>query len=436
MKLFYRGGAFATKFKIDYIMEKERKTFEEVISQATKCLKEKLKRADETLKHYNSLWLRLKRHMEAQSIDFIDSSVCTDYLLQEFNNRDYWTLSKGEKDAVRAYITLIEFIETGTIQRRKEAIDFGGPIGQLMINYLAFKTSQRLSKHTIEEYEQHLNRFLRFLKENGIGFIDTVNQFHILNYIKSINTQTISLAHIAIRILRDFFKYLYTQRVLDKDFSCMMPKDNYKSQTKMPSVYTKEEIEKLIASIDISCARGKRDYAIILLAARLGLRASDIANLKFENILWEQNTIDLTQYKTGNKIELPLLSEVGNAIVAYLKYGRPKSDEPFVFLCARSPFNPIHTSVITQIAQNSFAKTSINTKNRRHGPHALRHSLAGRLLEKQTTLPVISEILGHENMESTKFYLRIDLTSLRQCVLEVPAVSPGFYSQKGGFFYV
>lgn len=223
--------------------------------------------------------------------------------------------------------------------------------------------------------------------------------------------------------------------MLDVDFSYIMPKDNYKAQTKIPSIYTKEEVEKLIATVDISNEVGKRDYAIILLAARLGLRASDIANLKFENILWEQNIIGLTQYKTGNKIELPLLSEVGNAIIDYLEYSRKKSDEPYVFLCARSPFNPIHSSVITQIVLNAFAKTEINTKHRRHGPHALRHSLAGRLLEQQTILPVISEVLGHESTESTRFYLRVDLTSMRQCALEVPEVSTSFYSQKGGIFY-
>jgi integrase len=203
----------------------------------------------------------------------------------------------------------------------------------------------------------------------------------------------------------------------------------------MPSIYTTEEIENLIGSVDISCAVGKRDYAIILLAARLGMRASDIANLKFENIFWERNTIDLTQFKTGKKIELPLLTEVGNAIVDYLKYGRPKLNEPFVFLCARSPFNPIHTCVITQIVQHAFVKTGINTKDRKHGPHALRHSLAGRLLERQTVLPVISEVLGHENTESTRFYLRVDLTSMRQCALDVPEVLPSFYNQKGGIFY-
>ena len=102
--------------------------------------------------------------MESKGIHFIDAAVCQDYLLQQFGVRDYSTLAKGEKDTFKTVTALIEFLESGTIQSRKEAIDFEGSIGQIMINYLSFKSSQRLAKHTIEEYEQHLSRFLRFLK--------------------------------------------------------------------------------------------------------------------------------------------------------------------------------------------------------------------------------------------------------------------------------
>jgi len=416
-------------------MEMKQRTFKEVTSLATTCLKSKLSRANGTLRYYNGHWRKLKRFMESKGIQFIDADICKDYLLQQYDNRDFDALPKRDKDIVKTISVLIEFMETGTIQSAKEVTDFEGPIGQLMMDYLAFKASCRLAKHTIDEYEQHLSRFLRFLKENNVGSIDAVNQLLIIKYIKSVDPQKISLAHISIRVLRDYFKYLYSKHLLEIDISALMPKDNYKSQAKLPSTYTKQEIETLITTVDRSNAVGKRDYAIILLASRLGLRASDIANLKFENIVWEQNTISLRQFKTKNVIELPLLSEVGNAIIDYLKFGRPKSEEPFVFLCARSPYNSIDTPVVTQIVLHAFAKTGINTKYKRHGPHALRHSLAGRLLESQTTLPVISEVLGHENTESTRFYLRIDLTSLRQCMLEVPAVSSDFYSQKGGFFY-
>jgi phage integrase family protein len=167
----------------------------------------------------------------------------------------------------------------------------------------------------------------------------------------------------------------------------------------------------------------------------LGLRASDIANLKFENILWEDNAIRLIQQKTNKELELPLLPEIGNAIIEYLRYGRPKSQSSYIFLLARSPYTHINQPVISQIAKKYFLKANVNIKNKHHGAHALRHSLATLLLEEQVKLPVISEVLGHENTESTSYYLRIDIQSLKKCSLDVSPVCENFYTQKGGYFY-
>jgi len=416
-------------------MEKAKGTYEEVISKTSEYLRKRFSRTDNTLKQYRCYWLKVKRYMDSQNIRDIDASVCRDYLLYEFNNRDFSELTKREKVIVSTVNILIEFLETGAVQIMKEQINLDGPIGALMIKYLTSKTEQRLANRTIYEYELHLSRFLHFLKNNSIEDIASIRLQHILNYIRSISPRTITVARKSILVLRGFFKYLYTQRILETDFSFMIPKSNYKSQVKLPSIYSKEEVEKLISSIERSSMIGKRDYAIILLAARLGLRSSDIANLKFDNLLWEQNIIRLVQLKTDKEIELPLLPEVGNAIIDYLKYSRQPSDEPFVFFTACSPIIPITTKAITGLVQRAFTKAGIDIKDKRHGTHALRHSLAGRLLERQTVLPVISEVLGHENTESTKFYLRVDLTSMRKCALEVPAVSPSFYNQKGGIFY-
>lgn len=416
-------------------MEKTEETYEEVISKTIEYLRRRFSRTDHTFRQYKRYWGKVKSYMDSQNITDIDGTVCRDFLLYEFNNRDYIELTKIEKEIVGAINILIEFLETGAVQIKKEQINLDGPIGAIMVKYLAFKTEQRLNKKTVYQYECHLSRFLHYLKNNNIEDITFLRLLHILNYIKSISPRTISAARISIQVLRDYFKFLYTQQILETDFSFMIPRSNYKSQPKLPSIYSKEEVEKLIASVDRGSSIGKRNYAVILLAARLGLRSSDISNLKFENILWEQNTISFVQYKTEKEIELPLLPEVGNAIIDYLKYSRQESDEPFVFLTVRSPIIPITPAGIESLVQHTFTESGINIKNKRHGPHALRHSLAGRLLERQTVLPVISEVLGHENTESTKFYLRVDLTSMRKCALEVPAVSPSFYNQKGGIFY-
>jgi site-specific recombinase XerD len=416
-------------------MENTEETYEEVISKTIEYLRKRFSRTDRTFRQYKRYWGKVKSYMVSQDITDIDATVCKDFLLYEFNNRDYSELTKREKEVVGTVNILIEFLETGEVQIKKEQINLDGPIGAIIVKYLAFKTEQRLTNKTVYQYECHLSRFLNYLKNNNIEDITFVRLLHILNYIKRISPRTISAARISIQVLRDFFKYLHTQRILETNFSFMIPRSNYKSQPKIPSMYSKDEVEKLIASVDRGSSIGKRNYAIILLAARLGLRSSDISNLKFENILWEQNTISFVQYKTEKEIELPLLPEVGNAIIDYLKYSRQESDEPFVFLTVRSPIIPITPVGIESLVQHTFTEAGINIKNKRHGPHALRHSLAGRLLECQTVLPVISEVLGHENTESTKFYLRVDLTSMRKCALEVPTVSPSFYNQKGGIFY-
>ena len=191
----------------------KQRTFKEVTSLATTCLKSKLSRANGTLRYYNGHWRKLERFMETKGIQFIDPDISRNYLLQEYGNKDFDALPKRDKDIVKTISVFIEFMETGTIQSAKEVTDFEGSIGQLMIDYLAFKISCRLAKHTLDEYEQHLSRFLRFLKENNVAFIDAVNQLHILKYIKSVDPQKKSLAHISIRVLRDFFKYLYSAKL-------------------------------------------------------------------------------------------------------------------------------------------------------------------------------------------------------------------------------
>ena len=419
-------------------MKEKYETFDELITHVDDYLRNKLLRNDRTLQNYYVYWRGLKKYMDSQHIERFGPEVSKDYLLQQFGNRDFSTLSKREKRLIRCVNLLCEFQETGSIQHvhaAKEPTIFEGPIGQLMTGYLSYKISLRLTKDTITEHERHLYRFLCYLQKNEIGCITTINHLHILNYVKEMDARFATQTHDTLQSLRAFFRYLYEQRLVDVDIAEKIPKDNYKRQPKLPSTYKPKEIEMMIASIDRANALGKRNYAIVLLAARLGLRASDIAGLTFENLHWEQSMIVLDQYKTGRELQLPMLTDVGEAIIDYLKYGRPESKEPNVFLQCRSPFMRIYSHSITCVVHHSFVRAGVNIENRRHGPHSLRHSLAGILLEKGTVLPVISEVLGHEYTSSTEYYLRIDLKSMRQCALSVPLVSTSFYNQKGGYFY-
>ncbi|GHV59643.1 hypothetical protein FACS1894182_14040 [Bacteroidia bacterium] len=188
-------------------------------------------------------------------------------------------------------------------------------------------------------------------------------------------------------------------------------------------------MEALINAIDRGHPQGKRDYAMVLLAARYGLRISDIIGMRHCNLDWEHNRIIVVQQKTGKKVVLPLSEEVGDAIIDYLKYGRPKIDNPFIFITAQAPYKELSSSGIHQAISDYFRIAGVSFTNRKHGPHALRHSLASNLLKSNETLPVISGILGHSSTETTMEYLRVDMDLLKQCALDVPFVPSSFYDK-------
>jgi len=143
--------------------------------------------------------------------------------------------------------------------------------------------------------------------------------------------------------------------------------------------------------------------------------------MKFDNIDWEHERVILNQQKTKVPIELPLFPDIGNAIIDYLKYGRPQSDHPYVFLRLIPPYDNMDENALHGALQKYLRLSGIKYDERKHGPHALRHSLATNLLKQNVTLPVISGVLGHTRTESTIDYLRIDIDSLRMCALEIPS---------------
>jgi len=411
------------------------RSFDDLCFNAAHFLIYKMGRSQGTAKFYSCYWKRIKRHMTANNIRQFAPPIAKAYLLAQFGSKDYSQLSKSQKDFIHAVRILCEFSETGSIRPVKEQIAFAGTVGKVITAYIAHRVSLRLSKHSIEEEEQHIYRFYKYLDKINVQSVKEINQLNVLSFVKTIDPKYSTLAYRTLESIRGFLKYVYKERLIEQDLATIVPKYNRVRQPKLPSVYSPKEIDVMIASISRSTPVEKRNYAIVLLAARLGLRASDIANMKFENLFWDRSTIILDQFKTGKRIELPILPDVGNAIIDYLRYGRPKSDHRSIFLIGCSPFSSVTRGAITGIVHSSFVTAGIDISQRKHGPHALRHSLASILLEKETILPVISEVLGHESTSSTNYYLRIDRKSMSKCPLEVPPVDSSFYNQQKGYFY-
>jgi len=409
----------------------EKKTLEGLSTEVIHYLR-KLSYSDSRISQYRSAWQRVAAFMKESGLQHYTASVGEEFIYYLLHDRSYDDLDRWEKDIIQCANVLTEFLETKAVKFRRcqKFRDLPGSVGQTMQNYIAYRNSYRLSRETVEEYKHRLQQFLSFLEDNGIHDVKQINQPLLMNYANQLGFCTPYVRHSNLCVLKRYLRHLYDQGLTETDNARFVPKDKFVKQPKLPSTYTKDEIDVLITAIDRSSPKGKRDYAMVLITARLGLRANDVCCLSFENIHWEQSRIILRQQKTGEPIELPLLSEIGEAIIDYLKYGRPKSDLPYLFLHINSPYDRLNRATLHSIVGFYLRKAGIRyEKERKHGPHALRHSLAGILLEKKTPIPIISEVLGHRNSESTRCYLRIDITSLRQCALEVPLVSPSFYKR-------
>jgi len=369
--------------------------------------------------------------MSEKSIRYYDASVGEEYIRTHIAGN---MVTPSQRDFIRSIYVLSEFQEKGIISKNRcHPADkkLSGRIGLLMEQFLSHLKSLRRSKVTISGHGLYLHRFLIFIESKKLVSIEKIKEEHILNFVSTTTNNNICV----VSSLRLFFRYLFEIQVLSYDLSEVLRHYRWIKREKLPSVYSAAEVLKIESSIKRENATGKRNYAMMLLATRLGIRASDIAYLSFGNINWENSTIILTQFKTGKKIELPLLVDVGEAIIDYLRYSRKKSESSKIFLYTRAPFTAMTNDAVAGTLGRIIGSSDVDTTGRKHGSHAMRHSLASRFLENKESMPVISEALGHQNTVTTMSYLRIDIESLRQCALDIPIVSKRFYEQKGGVYY-
>ena len=170
---------------------------------------------------------------------------------------------------------------------------------------------------------------------------------------------------------------------------------------------------------------GKRDFAILLLVAKLGIRVGDIKSMKLTDLDWRSMKIRITQQKTGVQTTFPILNDIGWALIDYLKNGRPaECCSPYLFIRLRAPYEAFgkDANLHNIITKHTRAAGITVPKGNRQGLHSLRHTLASTLLEQGTPLSVISEILGHIDAKSTAVYLRTDMKGLKECTLDLEGV--------------
>lgn len=339
-----------------------------------------------------------------------------------------------EREKIRSIQVLDDMLMTGVIRKRCFTPVFhrlDGELGHDMEKLIQHLMNLRRSTVTINDYRLYLSEFLYHLEKEGVHHKEEIAEKHIVSFVLAHPTNKVNI----VSALRVLFRFWNEEHILERDFSLFFEAFRVKHPERVPSFFSKEEVLKIENSVSRSSAVGKRNYAMTLLASRLGLRASDIANLQFGDIDWDNSLITLTMKKTKKVIQLPLLTEVGNAIIDYLKNGRPKSNLGSVFLSSRAPYVGATKACVCAAINEIIKRSGVDINLKHHGPHSLRHSLASAMLHEETSLPVISESLGHRHTDTTMVYLKIGITSLMKCALPVPSVTGGFYTQRGGAFY-
>ena len=380
---------------------------------------------------YKTMWQNgIMSYMRTNRITCYDREVGESFIRKRISPH----VSPSERDIMRSVRVLSEFLETGDVSKKSikyRTVELPGEPGVCAQLFIAGKKRERRCEATLESYRLCLHYFITHLKRIGVESVPDITEEHILRFVSSLTNNRVCIAS----ALRMFFRFLYAEKKTMKDLSCVLSGYKFKKREKLPSVYGKEEVFQIEASVIRTSDVGKRDYALLLLASRLGLRASGIAQLTFSNLDWDRNVIRIEQHKTKKEIELPLLVDVGEAIISYLQNGRQQSALSNVFLSARAPCRPMTGNAVSTSIRQIIDKSGIPVGNRKHGSHSMRHSLAVRLLEEGTPLPVISESLGHTDSSCTGVYLKVHASGLRECALDVPLVQQGFYDQKGGVFY-
>jgi integrase/recombinase XerD len=218
--------------------------------------------------------------------------------------------------------------------------------------------------------------------------------------------------------LRSFFQYARYRGAVTRDLAAAVPAVANWSMPSIPRAIGEEQIRQLLTSFNRRTPLGRRDYAIVLLLSRLGLRANEVSGLELEDIHWDAGQVSV-RGKRGHRTVLPLPADVGAAIAAYLRHGRPPSASRRVFLRSKAPIQGfLGQCAIGSIVRHALHRAGLTAPTT--GAHQFRHALATRMLRRGASLTEIGDILRHRSPETTMVYAKVDLAALRTLALPWP----------------
>jgi site-specific recombinase XerD len=294
------------------------------------------------------------------------------------------------------------------------------PIEQHVLAYEQYLQDARaLSRRTIINYRPVVRDFLNFRFSDGEVSLAQLRAVDVTNFVQK-RTSRLNMRRVKIvtTALRSFLAYARYRGDITSDLAAAVPIVANWSLSSIPRAIGRDEVTRLLVSIDRETPIGRRDYAMILALARLGLRSSELVSLELDDIDWVTGKIRV-RGKNGQPNELPLPADVGKAIADYLRKSRARNADRRVFLRDKAPICGFKgPSGLGSIIRRSLKRASIDSPTK--GTHQFRHGLASEMLRGGASLSEIGEVLGHRHVQTTAIYAKVDLDALRTLALPWP----------------
>ena len=390
-------------------------------------------RAEATVRGYEVVLDRFVVFVAGRAGGTVSERVCIDFVENQTGVR-LGSLREPVNDrdvkAVRRPVVLLADVLAGRpvdVGRSVIAVKDGCPVGfgRLRDDYLACCRARGNAEATVVSKGKAASRFLGYLEEVGVDDLAALSVRDISGFFvrqRRLGRKTVAAMRSCVA---DFLAFLADTGRTPESLAGRLPPHRHVRHESEPHLWTVEEIRRVLAVIDRQSAAGKRDYAMILATARLGLRISDLRQLELSDLDWRAKTITIVQRKTRRPLSLPLLDDVGWAIIDYVGHGRPESACRKVFVKHRHPFDAFgcSSSVACRLSRHAARAGIAFRPGEVGGMHSLRGALAVAMIGNQTPIPVVSAVLGHASSDTTQaYYLRFDIEALRCCALDIEDV--------------
>jgi integrase len=366
-------------------------------------------------------WLRFTAYLQTHGATLPPNSrapAVEGYLEQRLQSCQSASRARFVRASVRIFL---EADETGRFRRRvgKAPLPMPAWLATIVDQYVRFlKLHRGSAARTVAKHLWQLRQFAEAAARTGVTNLAAIRPRHIQQFLIDLRTQASVTRMAYATTLRSFLAWAYAAGVIAVDLRPAVTAPRRFKQRGIRDVLTDSDVARILAATDRASVTGRRDYAVLILAARYGLRPCDIRQLQLDNVHWREAIVAIHQAKTGRLLTLPLLPEVSDALIAYLRDGRPATDSRHVFVRHRAPFEPfVAANNLAAIMRRALQRVGLDQRRGRRGLYLFRHTLANRMLAAGCPIKSIGDVLGHASTDATMEYASIDLAALRRVAL-------------------